>query len=151
MSFSSLKINTRLMVAFGIIVAILMGLITAAKVSQGNQLQSQDMNIHTYQVIQKADHILQALINMETGQRGYLMTGTDSFLEPFQSGQKAFEEGFNAIRDLTSDNQAQQRRLDELDRSLKKWLEDAVEPSLAEKVALDIDDLSKLGAHRVHA
>ncbi|WP_129645044.1 methyl-accepting chemotaxis protein [Peristeroidobacter agariperforans] len=131
MSFANLKINTRLMVAFGIIVAILMGLITAAKVSQGNQLQSQDMNIHTYEVIQQADRILQALINMETGQRGYLMTGTDSFLEPFQSGQKAFEEGFNAIRDLTSDNQAQQRRLEDLQRSQQSWLQKAVEPSFA--------------------
>jgi len=131
MSFSSLKINTRLMVAFGIIVAILMGLITAAKFSQTRQLQSQDMNVHSYRVIQQADRILQALVNMETGQRGYLMTGTDSFLEPFQGGQRAFNESFAAIRDLTSDNQAQQRRLQDLDRSQKEWIQKAVEPSFA--------------------
>jgi methyl-accepting chemotaxis protein len=131
MGFSKLKINVRLMLAFGIIVAILVALITTAKISQGKQLRSQDMNIHTYQVIQKADHILQALINMETGQRGYVITGTESFLEPLTNGQKAFSASFDAIRDLTSDNQAQQRRLDELDRSMKEWQQKAVEPSLA--------------------
>ncbi|GFE82978.1 methyl-accepting chemotaxis protein II [Steroidobacter agaridevorans] len=131
MSFANLKINARLMMAFGIIVAILMGLITAAKLSQSKQLRSQDMNIHTYEVIQQADRTLQALINMETGQRGYLMTGTDSFLEPFQSGQTAFNESFDAIRELTADNQAQQRRLEDLKRSQQEWLQKAVEPSFA--------------------
>ena len=67
MSFSKLKINARLMLAFGIIVAILVALITATKISQGKQVRSQAMNIHTYEVMQQADHILQSLINMETG------------------------------------------------------------------------------------
>jgi methyl-accepting chemotaxis protein len=130
MGFSKLKINARLMFAFGIIVAILMILIAAAKVSQGKQLRSQDMNIHTYQVIQQADHVLQALINMETGQRGYLITGTDSFLEPLNNGQKDFSKSFDTIRELTSDNASQQRRLEDLQRSMKDWMQQAVEPSL---------------------
>ncbi|WP_116809094.1 methyl-accepting chemotaxis protein [Steroidobacter cummioxidans] len=131
MSFSRLRIKARLMVAFGIIVAVLIGLIAAAKVSQVKQLHSQEMNIHTYEVIQRADRILQSLINMETGQRGYVITGTDSFLEPFQDGQKGFKDSFDAIRELTSDNPAQQRRLDELNRLLQEWTQQAVEPSFA--------------------
>ena len=131
MSFSRLKISTRLMVAFGIIVAILVMLIVAARSSQGKQLRSQDMNIHTYQVIQRADHILQALINMETGQRGYVITGKDAFLEPLTEGRQAFARSFEAIRDLTSDNPAQQRRLQDLDAAMKLWQQQAVEPSLA--------------------
>ena len=67
------RVLSGIMIGFGIIVAILVGLITAAKVSQGKQLRSQEMNIHTYEVIQQADDLLQALINMETGQRGYLI------------------------------------------------------------------------------
>jgi len=131
MGFSKLKINARLMLAFGSIVAILIVLIATTKISQGKQLQSQDMNIHTYQVIQQADHMLQALINIETGQRGYLITGTDAFLEPLTTGQSAFKESFDEIRKLTADNQAQQRRLEDLDRSMKDWMRVAVEPSLA--------------------
>ena len=131
MGFSKLKINARLMLAFAIIVAILVALITAAKISQGGQLRSQEMNIHTYEVIQRADRILQALINMETGQRGFVITGADSFLEPLTSGQKDFATSFAEIRELTSDNQAQQRRLADLEDSMKGWLRQAVEPSVA--------------------
>jgi methyl-accepting chemotaxis protein len=131
MSFSKLKINARLMLAFGIVVALLVALITTAKISQGKQLRTQDMNIHTYQVIRQADHILQSLINIETGQRGYVITGTDGFLEPLTQGQKDFAESLGVIRELTSDNPAQQRRLEDLERSMKGWMVDAVGPSLA--------------------
>lgn len=148
MGFSKLKINARLMLAFAIIVGILVALITTAKVSQTKQLRSQDMNIHTYQVIQQADHILQALINIETGQRGYLVTGTDAFLDPYTNGQKAFAESFDRIRELTKDNAAQQGRLDDLNRSLRSWLQDAVEPAIALRRAVDagtktMDDVVK--------
>ncbi len=137
MGFSKLKINARLMLAFAIIVGILVALIATAKVSQTRQLHSQDMNIHTYQVIQQADRILQALINIETGQRGYLVTGTDSFLEPYTGGQAAFSQGFEQIHKLTADNAAQQRRLEELNRSLQSWLRDAVEPAIALRRAVN--------------
>jgi methyl-accepting chemotaxis protein len=131
MGFSRLKINTRLITAFAIIVTVLLALITSAKISQGKQAASQDMNIHTYQVIRAADHILQSLINMETGQRGYLVTGTDAFLEPLTGGQKNFAESFEEIRKLTSDNTTQQSRLQDLQRTMQQWLQEAVEPSIA--------------------
>jgi methyl-accepting chemotaxis protein len=37
---------------------------------------------HTYQVIDKADRILLAAVNMETGLRGFLLAGHEEFLEP---------------------------------------------------------------------
>jgi methyl-accepting chemotaxis protein len=131
MNLSKMKISTRLMLGFGIIVAILVALVVATKVSQGKQLRAQDMNTHTYRVMREADRMLAALINIETGQRGYLITGTDSFLEPFTSGQKHFAEALATIRDLTSDNPQQQRRLEDIERSMKDWMQHAVDPSLA--------------------
>ena len=131
MSLSSLRINTRLVGAFGVIVAILIALVTMAKMSQDKQAQTQDMNVHTYQVLGKADAILAALINMETGARGFMLTGVDGFLEPLAKGRESFETEWRAIKELTSDNAAQQRRLDDLKSSMSGWNTSAVEPGLA--------------------
>jgi len=131
MNISSLGINTRLMGAFGLIVTILLALVVTAKMSQSEQASSQEMNIHTYKVIDEANDLLTSLINMETGARGYMITGTEQFLEPLTAGRDEFSAHWNAIKTLTSDNAAQQRRLDDLKSAMQAWLSQAVEPGLA--------------------
>jgi len=68
---------------------------------------------------------------METGARGYMLTGTDQFLEPFNAGSEAFKTHWNEIKSLTSDNGAQQRRLDELRSAMQSWVAQAAEPGIA--------------------
>ena len=41
-----------------------------------------------------------ALQNLETGQRGYILTGTESYLEPYAAGQRELEEALPRLRDL---------------------------------------------------
>jgi diguanylate cyclase (GGDEF)-like protein/PAS domain S-box-containing protein len=40
---------------------------------------------HSYQVIDYAEDLLSALQDAETGQRGYLLTGNETFLEPYKA------------------------------------------------------------------
>ena len=131
MSLSNLRINTRLIGAFGIIVAILISLVTLAKLSQDKQARTQDLNVHTYQVLGEADGMLAALIDIETGSRGFMLTGLDAFLEPLEKGRASFDAEWHAIKRLTADNPAQQRRLDELKAAMSNWNTTAVEPGIA--------------------
>ena len=122
MFLSRMGINARLLTAFGIVVAILTVLITTAKVSQGRQVAAQEINLHTYEVMQEASSMLSALINIETGARGYMLTGTETFLEPYNAGRDSFQSHWNTIKDLTSDNPSQQRRLDEAHERVRRLL-----------------------------
>jgi methyl-accepting chemotaxis protein len=131
MILAKLNINTRLIGAFGLIVAILLALIVTAKLSQNEQASAQKMNIHTYHVMEEANALLTSLINIETGARGYMIAGTEQFLEPLTKGRESFSEHWNAIKELTADNPAQQRRLDNLKSSMVTWLSQAVEPGVA--------------------
>ena len=45
--------------------------------------QAAEARRHTYVVISSADDLLSALKDAETGQRGYLLTGDEAFLEPY--------------------------------------------------------------------
>jgi methyl-accepting chemotaxis protein len=128
---SKLGIGTRLMTAFGIIVAILAALVITAKVSQDKQAAAQEMNTHTHEVISEADAILAALINIETGARGYMLAGVDGFLEPLNVGRDAFQSHWSEIKELTADNPAQQRRLDSLRTAMSSWYSQVIEPALA--------------------
>ena len=69
---------------------------------------------HTEAVLRSADRVIATLVDAETGQRGYLLTGQDTYLEPYTAGIKAHGAVLDTLRALTADNPAQQHRLDTL-------------------------------------
>ncbi|MET3432701.1 methyl-accepting chemotaxis protein [Herbaspirillum seropedicae] len=72
------------------------------------------MNIHTYQVMGKADDMLLNMVNIETGIRGYVASGNEAFLDPYKGGRKDFKVAFDDAKSLTADNPVQQKRLAEM-------------------------------------
>jgi len=66
---------------------------------------------HTYDVRRTLANLLSSLKDVETGQRGYLLTGDETFLEPYKVGLADVERRFLEAQHLTSDNPVQQQRL----------------------------------------
>jgi len=66
---------------------------------------------HSHDVIVAMDEMISALKDAETGQRGYLLTGKESYLEPYNVALSTVEAQFDTVSDLTQDNPAQQARL----------------------------------------
>lgn len=48
-----------------------------------------------------------ALVDMETGQRGYLLTGDETYLQPYNTGMQQLRESFDALASLTEGNALQ--------------------------------------------
>jgi signal transduction histidine kinase len=69
---------------------------------------------HTYTVISHLDGLIAALVDAETGERGFIITGDSSYLAPYALGRAAADSHLVAVRRLTADNAVQQRRLDTL-------------------------------------
>jgi methyl-accepting chemotaxis protein len=69
---------------------------------------------HTHQVRREIADLLSLLNDAETGQRGYVITGDEAFLEPYRQALGAIEPRIRSLRALTADNREQQRRLDAL-------------------------------------
>lgn len=67
---------------------------------------------HTTSVRESLARIISTFTDAETGQRGYVITGRDEFLEPYTKGLAQIEQHYAEVRKLTADNAAQQRRLD---------------------------------------
>src|SRR5436190_21418430 len=60
--------------------------------------------------------VLASLQDAETGQRGFVITGEERYLEPYSIARRALGQRIARLRELTSDQTEQQPRLDELDR-----------------------------------
>ena len=69
---------------------------------------------HTFQVEKQIGRLWSALLDAETGQRGYLLTGAKPFLDPYNAAVKAAPEEIDELRELTRDNTEQQGSLSEL-------------------------------------
>ena len=130
MGLSSLSINARLIAAFSFVVAILVALIAVATLSQDRQAAAQQANIRTYDVIEHVSALSGSLINMETGARGFLLAGVESFLEPLNKGRQQFATHFASVSELVDDPRVQQK-LEELRAAEQDWLTQAIEPAIA--------------------
>src|SRR5437868_1758929 len=66
---------------------------------------------HTHRVLAALDGVLVAMIDAETGQRGYLLTGDPETLAPYKAATARIEYQLKKVQDLTVDNPRQQERL----------------------------------------
>ena len=61
---------------------------------------------HDTPVLINAQELTGSMVNMETGLRGYLVTGIEEYLEPYNNGRATFEEVMADEQELTNDNPA---------------------------------------------
>ncbi len=78
---------------------------------------------HTDRVTRAASELQRRTIDMETGVRGFLITGERSFLEPYQSALTRLKGDTVGLRNLVSDNPQQVERIDRLATLQTAWLE----------------------------
>lgn len=74
---------------------------------------------HTHEVIMHTEHFLSHIQDTESGQRGFLLTEDPYYLKPYYSGLIESKEHFALLRNLTSDNPQQQKRLDLIKKSVQ--------------------------------
>ncbi|NBD10623.1 response regulator [Corallococcus silvisoli] len=77
---------------------------------------------HTLSVVEQLEGLLSAMKDAETGQRGFLLTGAESYLEPYLGAKKSLPGRLERLRELTRDNGLQQQRLEALERAVTEKL-----------------------------
>ena len=120
-AFANLPISRKLMAAFAAVVVV----IFASSAIVYDRLRvielAKNSRVHTTDILETLQQAMDAMVDQETGVRGYLITGDEKFLEPYHKGSNAYAAAIQKARDLTRDNPAQQRRLDELNELAKNW------------------------------
>ncbi|WP_299810213.1 diguanylate cyclase [uncultured Shewanella sp.] len=105
------KIKTKVYLLFASLMII--GVLNFSLMTEMEKISEQDYRLvlHTHIVIRHGEELLGQIRDAETGQRGYLLTGDEKYLEPFFSGVEKSENDLRTLTDLTRGNQNQQQRL----------------------------------------
>ena len=93
--------------------------------------QNEEWVTHTYEVIEHANAILAAAVDMETGMRGYLLAGQEEFLAPYTGGAEQFYALIASLSETVNDNPAQVKLLAEAEQTIGEWQENVTEPTIA--------------------
>ncbi len=106
--------------------------------------------VHTYQVIDRLQGLLNDVQEAETGQRGYIITRQDRFLQPYREGIGRARGDLKEFRHLTADNPGQQARAAMLDvlvsdrfKALDTTLASTAQPAAVSDVTLAAMDQGK--------
>ena len=114
--------RTAVTVPMGFFVGLLI-LAAVGVVSYRNTLHqdaSSSLVEHTYRVREQLNALRTAMSDAETGQRGYIITGSETYLEPYRTAVWDARRGLATLRRLTADNRRQQRHLDALERLVRR-------------------------------
>ncbi|MDD2047630.1 response regulator [Pseudomonas putida] len=76
---------------------------------------------HTDRVINNANEAVKLSIDMETGMRGFLITGDERFLEPYEVAKPQVLSGLMGLQRMVADNPQQVDRLDRMMGLQQEW------------------------------
>src|SRR4051794_14557599 len=128
---ADLPLRVKLFISFGLVFALLVSLTGLAYQTITANQEAADAVSHSLRVIGTAHETLTSLVDMETGYRGYLLTGRDEFLEPYRDGGETADQNLAELMELTADNPAQVGRWQELANRITEWKAAATEPGIA--------------------
>ena len=107
-------LKNNLQVGLGLSLLILFITSLASFISIRNLVKSSELVAHSNAVIFKTNQIISHLKDAETGQRGYLLTGEEVFLEPTTGAKSKALDLINEVAAETKDNPFQQKNVEKL-------------------------------------
>ncbi|WP_054023238.1 response regulator [Bacillus sp. FJAT-28004] len=93
--------------------------------SEIETIASRDIEVHNL-----ISSIRYNVINMETSQRGYVITGNEIYLEPYIRGKAEWEANYNALYQYLSDDPTTIKNLEEIKLTIQRWISTAGEPTI---------------------
>ena len=71
---------------------------------------------HTHEIIEGLEHVLSVLKDAETGQRGFIITGEDRYLEPYDAAVDELPHDMDTVHDLLGDDTTEQASLQQVQK-----------------------------------
>lgn len=126
-----MKLRIKILIGFMSIIGLmgLLGIVTYSNFIEINK-QFEFLVEHDLEVLQNAQKLQKYIVDAETGQRGFIIVGEESFLEPYYSGIAGFNELVKIEKQLVSDNPSQVEKLEKIEELFVQWNEEAAIPEI---------------------
>lgn len=119
--FDNLSLRAKILMGSAVSLAflVLLSLLSLSSISKLNETGA--WVDHTYKVINKAQELETAGLEMQTGIRGYLLAGTDQYLLPYEQGRQHMLTLVSELEQTVSDNPPQVALMREIGATMKSW------------------------------
>lgn len=126
----ALTVKTKLVASFCAVAAMIAVAIGVTAYNL-DRISAASNEVHrSHEVITALTRMREALVNMETGARGFALTGKDNFLEPVNLGDREFQKAFEEALTKTTDPQ-RRANTERLAAMGKEWIQEGLQPMIA--------------------
>jgi PAS domain S-box-containing protein len=91
------------------------------------------LRAHTLEVMRLSSVLENDIAALETGHRGYLLTGNALYLEPFERRRELIKKRVEELTVLILDSPRQRKRVMKIQEIVQKWLDDVALPQITER------------------
>jgi signal transduction histidine kinase len=120
-----------MLIASGLL-ALLVGAAFAVLLSSVADLRALERRARrSEEVLVEANRMERLVVDLESGQRGFVITGRDRFLDPWRAAQAAIPQEAATLERLVADNPEQQQRARRIAQSTRSYLRDYSVPLIA--------------------
>ncbi|HEY2614335.1 MAG TPA: CHASE3 domain-containing protein, partial [Chthoniobacterales bacterium] len=93
--------------------------------------QQETLRSHTIDVMRLSGIIENDIAGLESGHRGFLLTGEKAYLEPFEQQRALIKERVESLTQLILDSPRQRKRVMKIQEIVQKWLDTVALPQIA--------------------
>ena len=105
------RISTRLFLGFTIVMMVVVAVVVVALYDSNKIIKGENLIVHTHEVLNELKNIEASLLDLETGQRGYIITGDLKYLEPYNRSLITINSKVDFLEKMTADNPGQTNRI----------------------------------------
>jgi signal transduction histidine kinase len=148
-------LNRRILVASGLL-AVVVGATFAVLLTSVRDLRGLEDRAHrSEEVLVAANRLERLIIDLESGERGYLLTGSAEFLQPWEAARAAFPAQAAALERLVAGNAEQEARARRITQDGTSYLRDysvpLIETARRDRAAASTLAAAEEGKRRVDA
>ena len=123
----------RILLSSLLVVGVLgLGLYRATSAHEELENQFDRLVQHDMKLADDAEVLLRLMVDLETGKRGYLLTGDVTFLAPYEQARRELE-GVLAEAQATAENGMEDERVAAFGRLIRDWIQNVSEPQIRSK------------------
>jgi signal transduction histidine kinase/CHASE3 domain sensor protein len=123
----------RILLSSLLVVAVLgVGLSRANRAHEELEQQFERLVQHDLKLADDAEQLLRLMADLETGKRGFLLTGARTFLEPYEHARRELE-GLLTEAQAVAENGMEDERVAAFARLVHDWIQDVSEPQILQR------------------
>ncbi|MGZ5303378.1 MAG: sensor histidine kinase [Bacteroidia bacterium] len=116
-----MKISSQILIGYALVL-FLFGIVTYVNRSLSERVnENTEWLSHSENVIRMSAQVHRGIIDMENALRGYLLTGKESFLQPYYAGEQDVPKLLDELKTLVKDDSFQNGKLDTISGFYTQW------------------------------